>query len=103
MTMGEKYSPGMAITEQAEADRYFEVCVLHHLAIAPEHSRQEAEEIERSNLAYFAGYYDSETRRRVEKLFKAVHPIFGSIEKHGEVTPEVAFEMGKIWGGGSKN
>jgi hypothetical protein len=32
------------------------------------------------STAFFAGYYDSETRERVERLFKCQHPIFGSAQ-----------------------
>jgi hypothetical protein len=103
MTMAELYGPAMAAQDQETADRIFAQCVEEHLKSAPEHSREEAERVERSNLGYYAGYYGSETRRRVERLFKTVHPIFGSIEKHGEPTPEMCFEIGRLWGGGSRN
>lgn len=84
----------MIITDQAEADEYFEALVADNLAHNGSKSREEAEVMERSNLGYFAGYYDSETRRRVERLFKCAHPIFGSIEINGEPTAEEAFRAG---------
>ena len=31
----------------------------------------------RDNLGYYAGYYDDETRARVERLFSCEHPVFG--------------------------
>lgn len=89
----EKYGPAMAITTQTEADAYFEMCVEHSL----EHStktRDEIEDIERSNLAYYAGYYDYETRERVERLFKCEHPVLGAASKTGKLTPEQLFEIG---------
>jgi len=76
MTVGDKYGPAMQITEQAEADKYFELCVEHTMRISQK-SRQEAEDIERSNLGYYAGYYDAETMKRVNRLFHCTHPIFG--------------------------
>jgi len=93
ITIGEKYGPAMEITDQASADRYFEECVLHSMSFG--NSREKAESLERQNLGYFAGYYDHETRERVERLFKCSHPIFGSIAKNGPPTAEEAFEAGK--------
>jgi len=55
------------------------------------HDKAEAERIERSNLGYYAGYYDSETMARVNRLFKTTHPIFGDTNP----TPAEAFEAGK--------
>ena len=92
VTYAEKYDPAMSITEQAEADAYFERCVLHHMSFGIE--RADAERFERGNLAYWAGYYDNETRARVERLFHCEHPIFGSIEKNGPPTAATAFRMG---------
>jgi hypothetical protein len=92
-TFGEKYGPAMEITDQADADAYFEECVQHSMSFGK--SRQEAEQTERSNLGYYAGYYDTETRERVERLFCCAHPIFGAIATNGTPTTEQAFEMGK--------
>lgn len=77
----DKYGPAMEIEDQVEADEYFEKCVLHSMLFVE--NREEAEKIERSNLGYYAGYYGEEVRRRVEKLFCCVHPVFGSIEIKG--------------------
>lgn len=101
ITHGAKYGPAMEITEQTEADRYFEECVEHSMGHGLE--RADAERIERANLGYYAGYYDSKTRQRVERLFRCTHPVFGAIEK-GEPTAEKAFEMGfEIGKGGNDN
>ena len=93
MTYGEKYNPAMKITDQAEADEYFEKCVLHTMSYGK--TREEAESIEKDNLGYYAGYYNDETRERVERLFMCEHPVFGSIKEKGAPTAEEAFEMGK--------
>ena len=74
MTSGEKYHPAMAICKQQEADAYFEHLV--SLSIADGYTREEAERIERCNLAYFARYYDRDTLARVEALFHCTHPPF---------------------------
>jgi hypothetical protein len=49
-----------------------------------------AERLERVNLGYFTGYYDTATAQRVLALFKAAHPIFGTTAP----TPEEAFAAG---------
>jgi len=82
----------MKITDQKEADTYFKECVEHSMSFGNSH--EQAEDIERQNLGYFAGYYDHETRLRVEKLFSCKHPVFGSA-KDGKPTPEEAFEFGR--------
>jgi hypothetical protein len=95
--MGEKYSPAMSITDEAEAALYFERLVDHCMRSCGE-SREEAERIERSNLGYFAGYYDSATRERVERLFSCEHPIFGKIAERGPPTLLEAFTAGVMMG-----
>ncbi len=100
ITYGEKYSPAMKMTDEAEAGRYFEECVAHQMGFGT--SREVAERIERSNLGYFAGYYDDATRECVERLFHCVHPIFGAIAVNGPPTPEQAFAAGLKMGEGSR-
>jgi hypothetical protein len=92
-TIGEAYGPAMTINDQADADAYFEKLVSSRMANSGV-SRDKAEEIERSNLGYYAGYYSAETRERVERLFICKHPIFGAIADLGQPTPEEAFQAG---------
>ena len=92
ITLGDKYGPAMQIADQGEADVYFEDCVHHTMRFG--HTRDAAEAIERSNLGYYAGYYDHETRARVERLFRCAHPIFGAIAEQGPPTAEAAFAAG---------
>jgi hypothetical protein len=92
ITIGDKYRPAMTITNQEEADTYFEQCVQHNMSF--ESSREDAEKIERTNLGYYAGYYGAETRERVERLFRCEHPIFGSIAENGQPSFEQAYEAG---------
>jgi hypothetical protein len=93
MTIGEAYGPAMEITDQQEANEYFGALVERCMRFGK--TRTEAESIERQNLSYYAGYYDSATRERVEKLFLCAHPIFGSIAEDGAPTPEQAFEASR--------
>jgi hypothetical protein len=93
ITIGDKYSPAMEIREQAEADEYFAQLVAHSMSFGV--TRQEAERVERVNLGYFAGYYDHETRLRVERLFACEHPVFGDARK-GPPTEAEAFTAGVL-------
>ena len=72
----------------------FELCVEHNMRVS-NNSYAKAEEIERSNLGYWAGYFDNKTRARVERLFECAHPVFGAIDKVGAPTLEEAFQMGQ--------
>ena len=99
ITIGEKYRPAMAIKDPQKARKYFDELVANNMACS-EHTKEEAEAIEKANLGYFAGYYDNETRVRVEKLFCCAHPVFGKAEKKA-ITPEEAFAMGVAMGSGT--
>ncbi len=83
----------MVVKQQQIADAVFEDLVDQNMHSDCNHSRKEAEVIERENLGYFAGYYNMETRERVEKLFDAIHPIFGPVSG-GAPTASQAFEIG---------
>lgn len=92
ITIGDKYGPAMKITDQAKADVYFEDCVQHSMTFG--NSRAQAENIERQNFGYYAGYYGNETRERVERLFNCSHPVFGAIAKNGLAEPEKVLAQG---------
>jgi hypothetical protein len=94
ISLCQKYGPAMSITDPEEAAAYFERCV-EHMMRAGGYTRPQAEEIERANLGYFAGYHDDNTRRRVETLFNCAHPVFGKIVEMGTPTPEEAFRLGQ--------
>jgi hypothetical protein len=95
VSRAEKYDPAMKVETQQQADDYFVLLLEHCLRCnPPSMTRQEAEKIERSNLGYWAGYFPDETRKRVERLFKCEHPIFGSIAKNGAPTAAQAYAMG---------
>jgi hypothetical protein len=91
ITHAEKYNSAMKITDQGEADLYFEECVQHTMSWGS--TREEAEQIEKSNLGYWAGYYSHETRVRVERLFRCVHPFLGRAED-GQLGQSEIIEIG---------
>jgi hypothetical protein len=88
-TIGELYTPAMTIETQEEADEYFNALVEHNISRYGTDPIK-AINIEKSNLGYFAGYYDNETMERVQKLFSCQHPVFGSVIP----TNKQAFEAG---------
>jgi len=91
-TIGEMYRPAMDIETEEEAQEYFQALVDYSVQ-RHGHSLAEAARVERANLGYFAGYYDHDTRLRVERLFSCQHPMFGAA-KNGAPTAEEAFETG---------
>lgn len=97
LTYAEALGPAMEITEQEDAEQYFRdyaEYVLRSLSNNPRNDAATAEDIAKSNLGYYAGYYDHETRERVERLFHCSHPVFGAIAENGPPTPEEAFKKG---------
>lgn len=89
-TAGELYRPAMLISDENKAAEYLRALVTW----AVEHHGQDPKKalnIQKQNLGYFAGYYDSETMERVNRLFKTAHPIFGNRAPE----PRGAFELGK--------
>lgn len=102
MTIGDAYGPAMEMHTQEEATAYFEALV-DRTERAFGKTREEAEALEKSNLGYYAGYYDSATRARVERLFLCAHPIFGSIAENGAPTPMQALQAGLDRGSASNN
>lgn len=92
-TYGEIFGPAMEIIDQAKADEYFKALVDRCVEKFGQ-TRKEAANTQRENLGYWAGYYDDETRERVERLFKCCHPVFGSISKNGPTDAREAFAAG---------
>lgn len=103
MSRTDTWDFAIKVTEQTIADATFRLLVDDAMAAEDNPGRPEAEQIVRDNLGYFAGYYDAETRERVERLYNCQHPIFGKISEHGIPTPEEAFELGREMGSGASN
>lgn len=102
LTYGECLGPAMKITDESDAEQYFADYVAFiekALEKEPRTDNKTAAEIARINLGYYAGYYDNETRERVERLFKCSHPVFGSIKANGAPSAEEAFAAGKRMAG----
>jgi hypothetical protein len=94
LTVGEILKPAMEITKQEVADEYLRDYI-SYIVKNSDVSIEKATDIAKENLAYWAGYYSDDVRRRVERLFNSKHPIFGSIEENGSPSAIDAFNMGK--------
>lgn len=68
---GELFGPAMEIVDAADAAQYLGALVDYIASLLPvPRPRAEIEQIERANLAYYAGYYDAETASRARRLFR---------------------------------
>ena len=94
LTTGDLMKPAMTITTQKDADQYMEAYIEYILIRNTEMKRVKAQSIVKENLGYWAGYYDAETRERVEKLFDTKHPVFGKFIENGSPTFKEAFNAG---------
>ena len=56
-------------------------------------SIKEAERIAKSNLGYYAGYFNAEVCNIIYKTYDCCHPIFGN--EPFNVSPKEAFELGE--------
>lgn len=96
LTYSECLSPAMKIVDQDEATQYltdYVAFIQKSLDKDPRSDSMTAEEIAKVNLGYFAGYHDTETRLRVERLFHCSHPIFGNVS-NGIPTIKEVFTAG---------
>ena len=60
---------------QDEADQKLKALV--GLIVKEGKSPRAAKKIAKANIGFYAGYYDEETARRVWKLYRTRHPVFG--------------------------
>ncbi|MBW3583438.1 MAG: hypothetical protein KY455_10105 [Euryarchaeota archaeon] len=99
-TWGDILEPAMSITDPAEAKAFLDeyVCFLEPRVIPPD----QALHVARVNLGYYAGYYDRDTRLRVERLFGAAHPTLGPVRGSDEEEARAAFAAGQALGRGEK-
>lgn len=92
LSYGESLGPAMEITYPEDAKQYFLAYVAYLQKVRDEKDNFIAWNIALGNIGYYAGYYDSATRARVEKLFNAAHPIFASV--NNKFSNEEILQMG---------
>ena len=97
ITNGELLGQAMKITDPEEAKEYWTARIERgrkYLSLNPEAS----ESIQKENLGYYSGYYDTATMVRVHKLFSCAHPFFGEVKSQEDLpSPKEAFAMGTKW------
>ena len=94
-TIGEVFNEALhyAKTDKNKASDFFKAYIEYILNTNDKvNTYAEAEEIAKSNLGYFAGYYNRETIDIIYKTYQCSHPIFG--DKPYDVSPQEAFEKG---------
>ena len=94
LNYGECLDPAMAIKDINIAAQYLNDYALWILKKGSAENIEKAIQIAKSNIGYYAGYFDDEIRKQVETIFDCSHPIFGRAI-NGTPTPEEAFELGK--------
>ncbi len=90
-TFGEVFDSANACTTKEEAQAWLKKEIERH-SVEYKYTPEESEKIIKANLGYFAGYYDEATRVKIETLFGAQHPIFGSVSR--KWTPDEIFKKG---------
>tara|TARA_B100000614_G_scaffold262909_1_gene300545 strand:+ start:104394 stop:104810 length:417 start_codon:yes stop_codon:yes gene_type:complete len=100
LTNGETLGPAMEIETEDEARQYLDNYV-DWMVVKHGMSRVEALNVAKQNIGYYSGYYGVDTQRRVERVFKCVHPIFGSTSGEQMSVQEI-LEQGRKMGEESK-
>ena len=96
-TIGEVFDEALHCAKTSKASDFFKAYVEYILNTNDEvNTYAEAEEIAKSNLGYFAGYYDRKTIDIIYKTYQCSHPIFG--DKPYDISPQEAFKIGVKYG-----
>lgn len=96
------YEEALTVTRPKEANRVFSQLVLTLMQESGgTFSKDEATKRVKKNLGYLAGYHSHETRRRVETLFRCVHPVLGPALKDPP-DPAECFKLGEEMGKSGK-
>lgn len=93
-TYGQQFDEANACKTEVEAAAWLEKEIARHVKEFGQ-TPEKAKEVILINIGYMAGYYDSETAHRINRLFGAEHPIFGGDDYFENVSPEQAFQAGQ--------
>ena len=93
-TMGEIFNTALDVAETGDGDRCqaFLTSYVEYIVSESNNNVAEAENIAKSNLGYFAGYYNSEVYETINKAYGAVHPVFGC--NPFDLSPEEVYRKG---------
>lgn len=91
-SMGSVFDKALEIAETGDGDRCQNFLTAYAnwiIEVNGHYNIEEATEIAKSNLGYFAGYYSSEVYETINKAYSAVHPVFG--RNPFDVSPDEAY------------
>lgn len=93
-TMGEIFNTALDVAKTGNSDRCqkFLTSYVEYIVSESNLNVAEAENIAKSNLGYFAGYYNSEVYETINKAYGAVHPVFGG--NPFDLSPEEVYKWG---------
>lgn len=101
-TAGEMFELARTMKDPKERQifvtEYCAVIIAEHKKAGKTLTFDDAREVLRANLGYYAGYYGDDVRKEIEEMYGALHPVFGSIIKDGPPTQTQAFYAGIRWG-----
>lgn len=95
-TMGETFELADSLAKEGDKSKCEQFLKEYAKFIIEENEKattyEEALNIAKSNLGYFAGYYDRETYDRINEAYGAVHPVFKT--NPFDIDPEEAYKTG---------
>ena len=95
-TMGEIFYLANSLAKEgikSKCDQFLNVYVTSILDLNESVTNYEdALNLAKSNLGYFAGYYDRKTYDRINKAYGAIHPVFKT--NPFDIAPEEAYRIG---------
>lgn len=92
-TIGEVFDKALEIAKYTPSNaKDFLDKYAHHIESVEGITYGEALDIAKSNLGYFAGYYDAKTCDLIYEVYCTEHPVFG--KKPYGISPEDAFLAG---------
>lgn len=93
-TIGEIFNKALEIAKNGDKKhcQLFLKSYAEYISSKNNISIDEAVNIAKSNLGYFAGYYDRETYDIINSMYNAIHPIFKG--NPFDVTPDDAYHLG---------
>lgn len=78
LTFKDCLEPAMHITDRDDAKQYLQAYIQHIASHLDDDDDRDPKRIALINLGFYTTFHSMQTRRRVEKLFGAKHPIYGS-------------------------
>ena len=95
-TMGEIFDLADSLAKEANKSKCEHFLIAYATSILDTNESvtnyEEALNIAKSNLGYFAGYFNSTTYERVNRTYGAIHPVFKT--NPFDIAPEEAYRMG---------